>query len=208
FAVAARAEKVCDSVDFSGSRRLPHAVLLEDLRCDGSGHDGCQAECRLFWKEAWLNRVSPEAPTPPPFPEQDRSALLERASRHVRSMQPIDNKEQLRYRCQATELPHYTQHLRTFDPRPYVRELTSGNVGLARFVRIMARAVVEEPQVKLGLMPTVYFSGTAQRGETFEILNLQVGEQVRVKSKEEIAKTLDPRGMNKGLRFDREMLPF
>ena len=31
---------------------------------------------------------------------------------------------------------------------------------------------------------------------------------VRVKSKEEIAKTLDPRGMNKGLRFDREMLPF
>src|SRR5208283_5901324 len=100
FAVAARAEKVCDSVDFSGSRRLPHAVLLEDLRCDGSGHDGCQAECRLFWKEAWLNRVSPEAPTPPPFPEQDRSALLERASRHVRSMQPIDNKEQLRYRCQ------------------------------------------------------------------------------------------------------------
>ncbi len=208
FTVAARAEKVCDSVDFSGSRRLPHAVLLEDLRCDGSGHDGCQAECRLFWKEAWLNRVSADAPTPAPFPEQDRSALLERASRQVRSMQRIDNKEALRYRCQATELPHYTQHLRTFDPRPYVRELTSGNVGLARFVRIMARAVVEEPQVKLGLMPSVYLSGTAQRGETFEALNLQVGELVRVKSKEEIAKTLDPRGMNKGLRFDREMLPF
>ena len=32
-------------------------MLLEDLRCDGSAHDGCQAECRVFWKEAWLKRV-------------------------------------------------------------------------------------------------------------------------------------------------------
>ena len=29
-----------------------------------------------------------------------------------------------------------------------------------------------------------------------------------MKAKEEIAKTLDARGMNRGLRFDREMLPF
>ena len=208
FQVAARADKVCDSVDFTGSRRLPQAVLLEDLRCDGSGHDGCQAECRLFWKEAWLKRVSPNAPETPPFSQQDRAALVERASRQVRSTVQSNGKAQLRYRCQATELPKYTQHLRTYDPRPYVRELTSGNVPLGRFLRVMARAVVEEPQNRLGLLPKVYVAGSAKPGETFQTLDLQVGELARVKSKEEIAKTLDSRGMNRGLRFDREMLPF
>ena len=41
------------------SRRLRDAVLLEDLRCDGSGHGGCQAGCRIYWKESWLRRVQP-----------------------------------------------------------------------------------------------------------------------------------------------------
>ena len=35
-------------------RRLRDSVLLEGLRCDGSGHGGCQAGCQLIWKEAWL----------------------------------------------------------------------------------------------------------------------------------------------------------
>ncbi len=206
--VAARADKVCDSVQFSGSRRLPRAVLLADLRCDGGGHDGCQAECRLFWKEEWLTSVTPETPTPSPASRQELAALIERAGRSIRSTTRADGKETVRYRCQATELPHYTQHLRTFDPRPYVRELTSGNVPLGRFLRVMARAAVEEPQRKLGILPQVFLSGPAKANQAFETLNLEVGERVRVKSKEEIAKTLDARGMNRGLRFDREMLPF
>ena len=32
-------------------------VFLENLRCDGASHGGCQAECRIYWKEAWLRRV-------------------------------------------------------------------------------------------------------------------------------------------------------
>jgi len=27
---------------------------LAGLRCDGSAHGGCQAECNLFWKDVWL----------------------------------------------------------------------------------------------------------------------------------------------------------
>jgi hypothetical protein len=206
--VTARADKVCDSVQFTGSRRLPRAVLLEDLRCDGGGHDGCQAECRLFWKEEWLTSVVPETPASPPFSRQALGALIERAASSIRSTTRTEGKETVRYRCQATELPHYTQHLRTFDPRPYVRELTSGNVPLGRFLRVMARAAVEEPQRKLGLLPKVFLAGPAKTNEAFETLNLQPGEMVRVKSRKEIAKTLDARGMNRGLRFDREMLPF
>ena len=45
FTVDRRAEKICDTVSGEppNSRRLRDSVLLEDLRCDGSGHDGCQA---------------------------------------------------------------------------------------------------------------------------------------------------------------------
>ena len=32
-------------------------VFLDGLRCDGSGHGGCQAACRIYWKDAWLRRV-------------------------------------------------------------------------------------------------------------------------------------------------------
>jgi hypothetical protein len=208
FVVRARADKVCDTVQFSGSRNLPDTVLLDDLRCDGGGHDGCQAGCRFFWKEAWLERVSPRAPLRAPISEQERAALIERASRRTKVAALVDGKAQTRYRCQATEVPNCSAHVRTFDPRAYVGELTSGNVPVGRFLRVMARVVVEEPQRKLGLLPTVSLAGAAKKGDVFETLKLRPGEMVRVKSREEIARTLDAKGMNRGLRFDREMLPF
>ena len=57
FAVSKRVEKICDTIAATGSRRMRDTVYLEDLRCDGSGHGGCQAGCRIYWKEAWLRRV-------------------------------------------------------------------------------------------------------------------------------------------------------
>src|SRR5687767_15131427 len=62
FAVSRRVEKICDTVSGGppGSRRMHDTVLLDDLRCDGSGHGGCQAGCRIYWKEAWLRRVYPD----------------------------------------------------------------------------------------------------------------------------------------------------
>ena len=57
FRVAQRAEKICDLVGPGGSRRMRDTVFLENLRCDGASHGGCQAECRIYWKEAWLRRV-------------------------------------------------------------------------------------------------------------------------------------------------------
>lgn len=210
FSVERRAEKVCDSV-LLGSIRLPDVVMLDDLRCDGSGHDGCQAECRIFWKEDWLRQVAAGAPPPAPFPDRDRAALIERTRRHASSSASVNGKEEVRYRCQATEVTHCSERLRTFDPRPYLREYTSGNVPLRHFLRVLGRAVVEEPMRKLGLIPQpldVFLPSTMKKGDTFEPLHLQPGEWVRVKSKEEIAKTLNNKGRNKGLWFDREMLPF
>ena len=36
---------------------MKDSVHLEGVRCDGSGHDGCEACCLIFWKEAWLKRA-------------------------------------------------------------------------------------------------------------------------------------------------------
>src|SRR5262245_46608243 len=57
YTVTRRVDKICNTVDLSGSRRMRSTVYLEDLRCDGSGHGGCQAGCKIYWKEAWLRRV-------------------------------------------------------------------------------------------------------------------------------------------------------
>ena len=207
FAVERRAERICDTVNYSGSRRLCDAVLLDDLRCDGSGHDGCQAECRFFWKEQWLRRVRPATSPSTHFAEGDRAALIDRCARNARVPGPV-NGEGPRYRCQATELPRCTQHIELWDPMGYVREYASGNVSFGHFLTVTSRAVVQEPLRKLGLISEVHVAGTAKKGDAFERLDLQPGEWVRVKSREEIEKRLTPEGRNKGLWFDREMLPY
>src|SRR5262245_6139967 len=55
FHVGAVAHKTCDTArqTYKG-RRLAETVHLAGLRCDGSAHGGCQAECSLFWKDIWL----------------------------------------------------------------------------------------------------------------------------------------------------------
>ena len=50
FTVSRRVDKICDTIAATGSRRMRDTVYLEDLRCDGSGHGGCQAGCRIYWK--------------------------------------------------------------------------------------------------------------------------------------------------------------
>jgi hypothetical protein len=182
--------------------------MLEDLRCDGSGHDGCQAECRFFWKEAWLRKLAPDAPPTPPFAPSDTHALLERAARGTRSRDQEDGKVGMLYRCQNTDIPQYSEYLNVWDPRPYLREYTSGNVSLSRFVQVTSRAAITEPLRKLGYIPEIHLPGSAAPSDKFEPLNLLPGELARVKSKEEIAKTLTPDGRHKGMWFDREMMPY
>jgi hypothetical protein len=210
FAVDGRAEKVCDTVHYSGSRRMKDAVLLADLRCDGAGHAGCQAECRLFWKEAWLRRVEPGAPGPARPPADDEAAreLAARAAAHTTRTAEGEGGPALRYRCQATELPRATVRLRRLDPRPYLRELTCGNVSLGKFVRVTARAALAEPLDRLGLVAEIPVKGTTPSSPRTEQLGLRPGEWVQVRSAAEIERTLNDKGKNRGLWFDREMLAF
>src|SRR5881296_1043886 len=55
FRVRAVAHKTCDTAKQTWTgRRLDTTVHLAGAFCDGSAHGGCQAECALFWKDAWL----------------------------------------------------------------------------------------------------------------------------------------------------------
>ena len=54
YSVDAQVNRACDTIGYTGVRYMGATVLLEDLRCDGTAHAGCGAQCRIYWKEAWL----------------------------------------------------------------------------------------------------------------------------------------------------------
>jgi len=208
FVVSARAERICDTISHSGSMRLPDAVLLEDLRCDGTGHGGCEAECRIFWKEAWLRRVPRGEARRSRAPEGVGLVELEQRLARASKASPPEAPGGEAYRCQATELVRASRRVRLSDPRSYFRVLASGSVAPGRFVRVMGRAIVLEALSKLGRLPEVHLAGDGSPVDAAPELGLQPGDWVQVRSPEEIQKTLSPHGKNRGLWFDREMLPF
>lgn len=207
FTVDRRADKVCDTISSLKSRRIEDAVFLADLRCDGSGHDGCQADCRFYWHEAWLKRVEPDSPVTTARVEDDdaaTAALIELVEPFSRT---TADEGGMRYRCQATEMRNASRELSTFAPGPYLNEVRNGDVGVGKFVRVMARAVVVQSRHALNKLPFP-LRGESSKTPDSQPLDLQPGEWVRVKSPDEIEKTLTTQGRNRGLWFDREMLPF
>lgn len=211
FTVAKRVEKICDTVTPGGgpkSRRMRDAVFLEDLRCDGSGHDGCQAACRLYWSEAWLKPVEGDSASRDPADEDGLSRLerLTRANARVDAGEATEGT--IRYRCQATQALEATTPLHPLDPRQYAREVASGNVRVRALVRVGARAFAYWLGRTLRIIGAYPFRwhrpGVLSKGE----LDLRRGELVRVKPRDEIARTLDQPHSSRGLSFDTEMLPY
>lgn len=271
FTVYKRADKACDTVGKTGSRRMQNAVHLEGLRCDGTSHGGCQANCLLYWKEAWLKRVSSAtavltSPTTGALPARDADACrrvgrctevsLCRAARK----QTPESHEDI-YVCQATELPRATSFLAWWDVRQYARDVISGNVKLGQLAKAglvsgfnvvmrQARWAVFSLGARLRRLPAASLATagpttaavplTSSPGPTppsrsfvhqlttlldnalveypnvrgrrrktpSTVLDLEPGEYVQVKSKEEIEETLDVNNRNRGLLFDVEMLPY
>jgi hypothetical protein len=210
FTVFKRVEKICDTVAGTGSRRMHNTVFLDDLRCDGSGHGGCQAGCRIYWKEAWLKRVDADGSlTKDDRASGDSMTRLEQLSHaHASSMRERDDATVEAYRCQATEAFASTTPLNLYEPGQYWREIVSGNVGLIRFVRVAARALTQRVGHKLGVMSHLPLEPRGDSGAPSSPLGLQPGDWVQVKSPDEIALTLDKQGRNRGLWFDTEMLPY
>jgi hypothetical protein len=207
FMVTRRVDKICDTISATGGRRMHATVYLDDLRCDGSGHGGCQAGCKIYWKEAWLRRVDGSS-TEPDVNDTRTVDLEHRARVGTRTMREVTGEQSEVWRCQATEALKASEPLKTSNILQYWRELTNGNFGLFRFVHLAARGFVLEVARRVKLLRPLPLRGPGDKQASVEPLNLQPGDLVQVRSPVEIAATLDEKGLNRGLSFDREMLPY
>ena len=223
FRVFKRADKVCDTIEKTGFRRLKNTVLLEGLRCDGAAHGGCQAGCMILWKEAWLRRVLPgkmessnlasgnPAMTndgPVALPENINEcgdATLMKATRKYIRLEGTDDE---RFVCQVTELTNATLPLARWDVRQYMRDIWSGNVGVWHGIRGLLLILFNAVQGIRGGSSYPHLEQGKLTKTPAETLNLQPGEIVEIKSKDEIWQTLDHNNKNRGLWFDVEMLKF
>jgi hypothetical protein len=220
--VTRRADKSCDTVSATNKRlrRLENTVHLDDSRCDGSAHGGCQADCTLFWKEAWLRRVShggERATGVPRVPRLTEAQLNDAAYRDRSGPEPI-------YRCQATDHAMASEPIDWYSPMQYVRDVRSGNVTFGEMMKSLvwwtlsrARRSLRGYKAQVWLFNTLnHMRGGMQlqslagdRAKTpREKLDLVQGELVQIKTVDEIKATLDANQKNRGLYFDQEMLPF
>jgi hypothetical protein len=213
FRVHKRAVKLCDTITWTGIHRMENAVHLADVRCDGQAHGGCQAGCLVYWKEAWLKRVDTDGQEPAGEEAiHSTGCTVERLIESAR-------KDEDRFSCQATELLRAAPgRVPPWDVRQYVLDVTSGNVSVLATIRGVIVGVVNEYQdFSRRFLPRwlrihggkrfPFIDGTLQK-TPHGTLDLQPGELVRVKSKEEIVATLDTRNRNRGMSFDVEMLKY
>jgi hypothetical protein len=230
FRVYRRADKACDTIEWQKHlRRMENSVHLDDLRCDGAAHGGCQAGCLIYWKEAWLKRVAepPQAPAP-------HNLVAAGAGDRSKRESPVCTTETLMkatrvetggtdddvFSCQATELlKATTSPIPWWEPSQYIRDVRTGNATARQVIRgLLVGFFNKFQQANARVLPrlclirgckTYPFIEGKVTGETpRSVLDLQPGEIVEVKSREEIFETLDARYKNRGLRFDSEMLKY
>jgi hypothetical protein len=219
FRVDKLAVKACDTIGSTGMYRMRNAVHLAGLRCDGQAHGGCQTGCLIFWKEAWLRRV-PTDGREPARPVTDPTATgCTRAELTAATRKAGTSTAEERFACQATELLRAAPtRIPAWDARQYVRDVRSGNTRFVAAVRAVAIGLFNEYQDfsrrflprRLRIRGGTRFPFIDGRLEkTPDVtLDLQPGELVRIKSREEIVRTLDVNNYNRGLSFDSEMVPY
>jgi hypothetical protein len=206
--VVKRAHKTCDG--HGNLRWLDDTVHLDGLRCDGSGHGGCQAKCLMYWKTSWLKRVAGNGEVPTRAGVADDEEL--RARLGPTTWKATDGT--VRYTCQATEVNAASRPLPATELKQYLWDVSSGNLSLWSFARFLANTVFNRYQrwSKNHLPPTlriregrrlhhVQGQGTRTPRQT---LDLKVGERARVRPLSEIEATLNKHNTNRGLLFDSE----
>ncbi|MGW5238141.1 hypothetical protein ACWEOW_04345 [Monashia sp. NPDC004114] len=227
--VAARADKTCDTIDMTGpNRRMTGTVHIVGARCDGSAHGGCQAYCNLFFKEAWLEPAPPAEDAGRPEPGGPDAGLSDQPVSAPSVVQfdtlPMEGVDEFAvtgpntYRCQATELIRASSPLT--GRSHYLRDVKTRNVPISTMLRAIPYAVVNRYQrasMKLPAalrlfdghrLPRVRGGVVDRQWPQTEPLNLQPGDLVEVRGREEIEATLDSNQKNRGLWFDEEMLAY
>jgi hypothetical protein len=180
--------------------RLKSTVLLDDSRCDGSAHGGCQMKCMLFWKEAWLR------PTAPPTEEEKISSPISLVSLSA-NFNAASAKIGEKFSCQATELAKIGTRLPGWDPRQYIWDVLNRDRALGFELKLL----LKQAKNRLKRMFSRGDDPEQQSNTSKPIgvpLNLQANDWVEVKSYKEIKETLNSFNRLRGLGFSPDQIPF
>jgi hypothetical protein len=174
-------------------------VILQDVRCSGAQHHGCQRGCAIFWKEAWLEK-------------SDDSYHARGSNRHTVTAASDElpwilktRTEPAKYFCQSSEFLKATLHLSSVQRfKKCFSAIAAGNVSAWGMMRRILVWMWWKTHTKL---IGQHACGTKEKTPT-EFLGLQPGEMVEVKSLQEIIATLNKNGHNRGLHFSADQRPF
>lgn len=201
FRVHRRVDHINDMRSKTGLRRIRNVVTLTDVRCTGSHHGECEAECQILWKDTWLERPGP----------QHAAGEFDRGQRNfaVHVDHPANAPADKVYFCQMTALWEASEPMSPFDFRQDLRPVLSGNIGIRDYIAVLLTQLFNLAQHLRGGIDYPYWPGQSTKREQAPSgdLDLKVGEKVLVRTKEEIAATLN-NGRNRGLWFDRDMIRF
>jgi hypothetical protein len=210
------AHKLCDALTWSGMHKMSRAVHLTGARCDGSAHGGCQTACSLYWKDEWLRKLDEAEPAVATTP-------LDEGTRRLLPILEVNTQRGTfedgapRYACQATEILRAApEPLPLKDLSQFVDDVRVGNAGVLFVLRAVLVGVFNRVQsASRSRLPERlrfrdglswgFIKGRVIGRTPTEVLNLQPGERVRIKSREEIMATLDENLLNRGMGFDAEM---
>ena len=195
FRVSRRAFKTC--VDDTEMRQIDDTVFLEEVRCGGEAHGGCDKSCLIFWKEAWLQPASFTDRQPTHGGSKiNELDLLEFA------------KQGDQFFCQSSELVNASKPLPWWEPRQYALDLLHNRVSVAQWLKGLFIAFYNKFAHVTGRQSWRFVAGPGTYNGTRSDLNLQPGDLVRVKSLERIRETLDAEGKHQRLLFAPSMTEY
>jgi len=169
---------------------IPNDVLfLEGIRCDGELHDSCQVGCMIIWKEAWLKKTSDK---------KENIFINENDKTELRKLLRTKLNGGIYY-CQSTQLEQITRKITIKNKfQKLLKEIYSGEIDFYTAVKSMIYPILRK------FIYDKFIKGILKNTPT-SVLNLQPGEYVEVRSFDEIRKTLDNQGRNRGLSFYHDM---
>ena len=203
--VSKRADNTCA---LGQPRRIENTVHLDQLRCDGSAHRGCEASCLFLWKEAWLRRMtdsvdeSNDAQIPPVGIEDGAYRLLSEFA------QKPDNT----LMCQSTELNSATCPAPLGSSSHYFAKVARDCAANERSFEDLHQLVTyfwgKAILYLFMLWTRAPWNADRYHKTPATPLDLKPGEVVRVRGMFEVLRTLDRNGCNRGMEFKPEMFQF
>jgi hypothetical protein len=210
------ANQVCANVGTVKMRSLSGVVVLKVDRCDGQFHGGCAMGCDFLWKTQWLTADDANEESTPEGDLRVSTVAgqhnvghdFQQALIQLSAVDKCDGGNVVKgpkqyFRCQATELGAASRQTSAFNLEQYRVERQSNGTSLGRIGAFLASTVYRKVTRQ-----NTNCGGPCRRTPVSD-LGLEIGDKVRVKSFQEIVKTLDAKGCNRGLWFDEEeMLRF